>query len=1330
LRLFKVSFIDIINYYTKLNKQPIGVYPQIYLALGALFGLKIHLLAINLFFACQRKRILLVRHLSLFIFLIFIALTFCGVTTSYAQVKNKSFTKQNTSPKNSGVAIDEKDDVIAIPMAGSLGGVSPLDGVEWQVDMPWRMEPSVITEQVNAPVNTMSMAKVGAFPQKRNKGKGSNESNKRVTYGPIPITFTINDVAQRSSFTPSGAEPNVALKRFCGMYVVEFQPGKSQPESIVTFIPPNMFYEIEASKAWNNIGELPLPHSESHQVKRMWNGDSPEDLLNIEDWAEWNGTAYYKPVSGAPKGKDLRIIAAARISTSASCSNRNYKAENIVNKLRRGSDFKDGHLARLVSVELESYQICNNSNTPQEGCITSSEYIALQKAAYEKFEKNFAAKLHDEESVLFGDFLRTHYAAEPLPRFDGNWAYGDLHYHSQGTDNEGESGTSYRSALASMKALGLDYAFATDHASDSVQVTGVYLSFLEQIPGIHSTSDSLRNVPILNELSKKIEDLTEDYLVSTLKNNNVGVPLVDSHAIRDMSKKRFAHLLNWLQGANGANQEIFTRPGSKRLPQLFLGGEVDIIPEVSKEDSELGVYPFGAGESYRWKDACHGLPEVSANLDFAKRCLVEPLEVGGGIDGRVGLKDVQGILDRSFYARQHLVYLPKKIEPSNSDKDIFISSSTSEYGGATKHLYDVIEEAESNDLGYMFLAHPVSAAKGKGIFRLGPDIYPYSKAQLDVAFASPRILGLQLWNENARLHSKLNVDAMKPNKSHKRKYPFLHGTRIEADTNGKLTWGAIDWSWAAQTDGSLRFSLLSGSSMWDMVNLWGITPARTELIGLKKGKPRKFFMAGGSDAHGDFNYRREGAVIGWTSANDTTIGSPRNLTYIANQSFKPTLANGVQNSLPLKQNNVLDALKSGQFSVTDGPALRIAIDRNDNGKIDEQDLHMGQDASFTTAKTNNELVQIEQLSLSTKLKVIFEWKSTPEFGAVNNVKLVVGVQNGDHEGLVYQSSDPRFCLNTLIKDSAGRGYCPSKSIDYLVHDARGILEYSVPEEQGFNGKYVMELDTSNFRLFDKECKRLDGVLFAIPRPEFNENLDDLVNAPPPPTIPMTCIATNIKSPQRMFIRAQASTIDTKGPPAEERDRLLNRFAFTNPIWIRNIPHKSQTDEMSSEFVERCTKDSQTLCESKQASCSKVHGRNGSSSQVCRWKGLSNTDECKIAGGIWTVSNSKYAINHPDALLKGKSAACISDVKNLVCNAKDMKLCRNNNAMCESLNSVSGKQKKVCRWEAINNANACNRTAGIWTTNKSKYSRKHPNAVGLGKTGACITEVKNIRKRIN
>lgn len=1196
-------------------------------------------------------------------------------------------------------------------LSGTIGGIGPLNGVEWQVDMPWRMEPIEVPASIQRRGSTSrqpSGSTITAVEARVQRPSGSQSEageigpaveDKLVTqYDPIPITFTINDAQQQE-----GTE--VSLGRFCGLYVIEFQPDKVDPEPGVTFIPPGGFFEIEASRRWEKDGTIALPISESHQLRRMWAGDSPDDLLMIRDWVEWNGTAYYTPVAGAPKGKDLRVIAAARVSTSSSCTTKQFTAASIVNKLREGNDFSPRRFEELVREEVEKQG--GNQRDPAD-----------RADAIARVSEDFTIHLNDEDSIFFGDFLRTHYAARPLPKFGDDWAYGDLHYHSQGTDNEGESGTSYRSALASMKALGLDYAFATDHASDGEQLTGINMLFLETIPSIHSASNYLKNVPGVTQLVKQVEDAAEDFLVSTLEGAGVGFPQQQLKAYRDMSPERFSHLHGWLQGPGGGNRQVGARPGSKRLPQIFLGGEVDVIPEASAEDAAAGYYVYGDGLLYRWRQACLGLPDIVGHLDFAEDCVASGLQQTGGLDGRVSLQDVQGLLITDFFARQHLLYLPRQTVPSADSGERFLSSQTSQYGGATRHLTELIDEVDDGDLGFLFLAHPVVAAGGSGVGRLGPDIYPYSKAQLGVAFASPRVLGLQIWNENARHHTVRGAGS-------ESKFPFLHRARIDEDSDGALDWSMIDWRWSTLSDGSVTGSLYEGAAMWDMVNLWGITPERTKAIGLSDGKPRKFFMAGGSDAHGDFNYRREGAIVGWASANDTAIGSPRNLTYVGSE--RPSVVDGRST---LGQDQVLGGLRSGQFTVTDGPALRIAVDKNGNGQIDSEDVPMGGDLSLTSARGGLR-PRAWSASAPATIEVVVEWSSTSEWGPVKKVELLVGVQNGTHQGLVYRPM--RLCgQGGLILDASGREHCTTVS-DIYVRDASGVLSFDVPIMEGMRGRRTVELDVADYPLFDRVCRAVTSVQRAQQVPNTgNQGDDDVVLDPLPPPTTLICTAENVASPERMFVRAVATTVDETRPPVAESTHSLQRFAYTNPIWIRGIPDSSQSgpDTMAPPTAEICSKTSTALCSPNRADCVVIHTLGGEPRDVCRWASARSASSCKGTGGIWTTAVSQYGRNHPDVVPPNLTGTCTTEPKNLICQTSSVKQCKSRGATCDVVHALDDTAKDVCRWGATQSARACSRTVGIWTTADSKYGRNHPNALRPGTTGACITEVANLRRVID
>ena len=83
-----------------------------------------------------------------------------------------------------------------------------------------------------------------------------------------------------------------------------------------------------------------------------------------------------------------------------------------------------------------------------------------------------------------------------------------------------------------------------------------------------------------------------------------------------------------------------------------------------------------------------------------------------------------------------------------------------------------------------------------------------------------------------------------------------------------------------------------------------------------------------------------------------------------------------------------------------------------------------------------------------------------------------------------------------------------------------------------------------------------------------------------------------------------------------------------------------------------------------------------------------------------------------------------------CSSGSVKLCASNGASCGLVHDQSGKPSEVCRWPEAGTEGDCKRTAGIWTAAKSKYAKNNPDAVAPGSAGACITDVRNILKKLN
>ncbi|MEA3277715.1 MAG: hypothetical protein U9Q81_21010 [Pseudomonadota bacterium] len=756
-----------------------------------------------------------------------------------------------------------------------------------------------------------------------------------------------------------------------------------------------------------------------------------------------------------------------------------------------------------------------------------------------KVDLKLIAQVNGElKPKTYTQYLSVHLGEAPLPKFDDRWVYGDLHYHSQGTNNDGESAYAYRGALHAMSALGLGFAFATDHASNSRQIVSAR------------------------------PKLSREFVAPVFR------------GLRDLSPDRFAFGTELLNGARGANREVISHPRQKSVkgplgidaglvaPQLFLGAEVDVIPE----------FEAGKPAGYDFFGACGGLPAFVKALhqatSFYSEYVCEDM-LDATTDGRQLIRDPQGpadgkLVSSSFYARQHLLHLPDNPNRTNA----FIPSNTSKYGGATRRLGEVLDlEFDQRGKGYAFLAHPLGRSSGKDIGRLGPDLVPFTEAQLRDAFASPYVLGLQLWNENGQRHSSINDGDAKD---------YLGELIPVNDLDG--------WTHAKQKYGLARET---GTKVWDRMLLWGIdTQTSANLSWLTPGEPRRVFMAGGSDAHGDLNYRREGYFTGTTKITDTALGTPRNLVFAGHPEGEViTGAAGV--ARPLSQPQVVDALRSGNYAVTDGPALRIAYDVNRNGIIDDEDAQMG-----------SSTVQNHQCSFP----LLVEWKSTPEFGRVEKIDVYAGVSaEAVDEGFVYQpwrapfgrdDADPGDIggSSAWVDAKTGKRYVRTPDRQYWYDPTEKSLAIDVSSSEGFQGRRLIRLNPGNFPVgtarpicnaatnstvnFQKKPSvgsvltsgKMHGTPLSVrlPAPILRPQGGGGSIGEPRPILPLPprCEKEgrfeDVTVPERLFIRAVATnqiapgtvqdcTPSVSPPQGDTRPQCIRRRAYSNPLWINLQP---------------------------------------------------------------------------------------------------------------------------------------------------------------------------------
>ena len=639
---------------------------------------------------------------------------------------------------------------------------------------------------------------------------------------------------------------------------------------------------------------------------------------------------------------------------------------------------------------------------------------------------NAAAKPAD--LITLENHVTVHFGEEPLPRFDNRWLQGDLHYHAQGTDNEGESGYNYRGVARAMGALGVDFVLAAEHASNSRQIMDADVD--REGCNIRGTSSS--------------------------------------NGLRDMSPERFRFLHSQLHGAGGVNTSaalagpIGRAPQSylthRVFPQIFLGGELDAIPET--EDGGRYV-AYGNGETYDLYDLLHGWQSASA------LCLMPGAQFNRepAFNGWL-VRDIQGINDED-YGREHLIYLPRSGGGDDLGAEAFVASDTGEYGGASRRLAEAHNGKaallpEIEDKGYAFLAHPLNAGKGSA----GPDGPPWSDFMIRKAWRSPAILGLQFWNEPTHRRTRMGKGEAveegydfygsywdhKANLAESQRLGFSRGRFALLPYFRHADRSFETWSYG------LEYQLHHGAFMWDSWLLRGLDTSETSDLRrwLPPGEPRRLFVAGGSDAHGDLNYRRTGYFTGTSSITDVAIAKVRNLVFAGQPDLRRNDAAAAA-GWPAERHShdkVVAAIAAGNYSVTDGPAVRIVVDRNRNGVIDDRDTPMG---------------GIVELHGERELPIVVEWRSTPEFGAVTALSLYVGTLNeGTGAARIYaperhgpRSELPFFDDTVVLPNSDARTYALMEDNYWRDPTVAGILRpiLRAPRVAGGTYKTVLSLDT-------------------------------------------------------------------------------------------------------------------------------------------------------------------------------------------------------------------------------------------------------------------------------
>jgi hypothetical protein len=152
-------------------------------------------------------------------------------------------------------------------------------------------------------------------------------------------------------------------------------------------------------------------------------------------------------------------------------------------------------------------------------------------------------------------------------------------------------------------------------------------------------------------------------------------------------------------------------------------------------------------------------------------------------------------------------------------------------------------------------------------------------------------------------------------------------------------------------------------------------------------------------------------------------------------------------------------------------------------------------------------------------------------------------------------------------------------------------------------------------------------------------------------------------------------------------------------------------------------DSPVICDVFGASCENRASINGDRYDLCRWS--VGESACMGRGGLWTRSDSSFAMNNPGVVAAGGS--CLSEVSNLRCARSNEMKCAAQQATCDKqLSADFTQQVEFCRWGRASSGDCAGR-GGIWTSRSmnADFVARWPRSIPQGRDGACITETTNV-----
>jgi hypothetical protein len=486
---------------------------------------------------------------------------------------------------------------------------------------------------------------------------------------------------------------------------------------------------------------------------------------------------------------------------------------------------------------------------------------------------------------------------------------------------------------------------------------GVKRTFVNQPIRLGESNDfsvdfRIRGTPLLIEdrMKKTLEirrDLIEDYL----RQRYVGGP--------------FGEVDIWVafRAAGWPSQNFYlrTRLDAPPLPAIpnWYRGDVHYHSGFTDNPAERG-YPLSVTKQAALQASLDWLLLTDHSTDLSAEKYAEmQREISSYRDGRIvmirGEEVTAASAQSTLLTTLHLIALPSPEDPdrgfpgvTQASQGNFLSTGDGSPSSPAIPLREALARITSSG-GFAFAAHPfdpISPIVRGGVWDLALDFLAPTGDRLQ-----PGLVGLEAWN---RATTATADDA---------RDPFC--LRQGADPSG---------CFHADEDANEYTRLEKGIDLgWRPLLIKGLQPRAEK----DDSPPFKVFLAAGSDAHGDFNYEATMDVVDFLAKPARAVSG-----YAENNALGKILTMAYcPDGMGRRGENVLRALREGQSILSNGPMLIAGFDRNGNGSLDDpEDVGIGH--TITS-------------SLSSLPPLQIHWISSPEFGTMESIRLVVGSSKGE-----------------------------------------------------------------------------------------------------------------------------------------------------------------------------------------------------------------------------------------------------------------------------------------------------------------------------------------------